>query len=251
MAGAAGRARGRWWRGGVVALVLASAAACAPPAPTGEVVPTAATPRGVIASAAATPSVARFPPSASPATARPGTGVAASPSACGPRFTAGHPFTFASRADHAWGSGQVVVGTVEAQEVRWDRSYIVTISRVRVEERARGLPFATLLVRTPGGTLDGCTQRVFPEIPLVPGERVLLFLAERNAPPSPALPQTPTTLYDVIGGPAGKQTLADDADIAALLLPLRQALAQPPPPDLDPRFLIPLDRAPVAPVPVR
>jgi len=166
---------------------------------------------------------------------------------CGGQPSVGEPITYPSLAAQTWASEQVVVGTVEAQESRWEVTggypYIATYALLRVEERVRGLPFEALFLAGAGGTLDGCTQRTnFPS--LMRGERYLLFLVGRD----PSAPFVPTTIYVVNGGEAGQQLLTTGTDLAALLGPLRQTLTQPPPSDLRADFLVPLDRAPAAPI---
>lgn len=165
------------------------------------------------------------------------------------------PFTFASQAGKAWASDQVVAGIVEEQWARWElpgtEPLIATYSRLRVEGRARGMPDASLLVRTAGGTLDGCTQLVGNEASLRVGDRVVLFL-RRSGDPASTEP-----LFFVVGGASARWRLTPDGQIAIspsellqlpvadLLAEVRRDLGQPPPPDLDPRFIVPLDRAPI------
>lgn len=113
----------------------------------------------------------------------------------------------------------------------------MTYSLLRVEERVRGLPSDTLRSATSGGTLDGCTQTTNLR-PFRQHERLLLFLGRSDREQSPNAPP----LYYLNGGETGRQPIADNENLAPLL-------AQPPPRDLRPDFIIPLDRAPVAPSP--
>lgn len=151
---------------------------------------------------------------------------------------------------HVWSSAQVVVGTVLSQEARWEVSsgypYIVTYSLVRVEERVRGQPADVLIIGTNGGSLDGCKQGTSGAT-LQSNARYLLFLNHDQTRPEADARQS----YRINGGAAGRQLLTADADLVALLDPLRQILAQVPPRDFGPYSLVPLERAPIGTPPTR
>lgn len=169
------------------------------------------------------------------------------PPYCGGGTSTGEPITYPSAEAQSWASDQVVVGTVEEQEARWKvvggYPYIVTYSLLRVEGRARGWPSDALFVVTPGGTLDGCTQRSNSPT-LQRGERYLLFLLDENNRSS----IEPMPIYLINGGEAGRQPVKGDGSTNLLLAPLQQALALPPPSDLRKDFVVPLARAPMAPL---
>jgi hypothetical protein len=171
------------------------------------------------------------------------------------------PFTFISQAGKAWASDQVVVGTIEEKSAHWeivgDEPLIRTYSRLRVEERVRGRPEPTLLIRTVGGTLDGCTQHIGDEASLRVGERLLLFLRQSDTSTSDEI------RYFVVSGSSSVWTISSDGQAATnsaglvqmplidLLGEIQQALEQPPPPDLDPQYVVAPDRAPLAPMATR
>lgn len=168
------------------------------------------------------------------------------PPYCGDRASIGEPITYPSLVAQAWASDQVIMGTVEAQEARWKvvggYPYIVTYSLLHVEERVRGRPFDSLYIATPGGTLEGCTQR--SNSPTIRrGEKDVLFLLDDNYSTVEPMP-----IYLINGGEAGRQSVTGDGSLIMLLASLRQALGQTPPPDLRADFVVPLDRAPIAPV---
>lgn len=138
-----------------------------------------------------------------------------------------------------------MLGTVTAQETRWNPrtsfDAITTYSVLRVEGRARGLPFDPLFVATPGGTIGGCTQTV-SELPQLPvGARVLVFLGtgDRRAP------LAAQTIFGPNGGAASVVVAGTDDQAAQLLAEARAALRQQPPPDLDAGLVVPPDRAPI------
>lgn len=164
------------------------------------------------------------------------------------------PVVYPGLAGQAWAAEQIVVGKVIAQEVRWEQHpawgpTIYTYSLVHVNERIRGTQENPLLVYSYGGTLDGCTQR--SSLPILQnGETALLFLLREGT-------QTPP-LYHIDGGQPELRQIVTAADgtpsvispettlpLESLLAQLRQALVQPPPKELDPRFVVPLDRAPL------
>jgi len=158
---------------------------------------------------------------------------------------AADPIQYRSVAARAWASEQVVLGTVTAQEARWnprsDGDAIATYSVLRVEARARGLPFDPLFLVTSGGTIGGCTTSVsnLPRIPA--GARVLLFLtsSDRRAP------LTANTIFAPLGDAASVVVVGADGDATQLLAEVRAGLRRPPPPDLDAGLVVPLDRAPI------
>ena len=158
---------------------------------------------------------------------------------------AAEPIQFRSVAARAWASEQVVLGTVTAQEMRWNprsaADAIATYSVLRVEERVRGLPFDPVFVATSGGTIGGCTTSVsnLPKIPI--GVRVLLFLTG----PNQWEPQTAKTIFSPLGDSGSVVVVGTDAQAAQLLTEVRAGLHGPPPQDLDPGLVVPLDRAPI------
>ena len=103
-------------------------------------------------------------------------------------------------------SSAVVVGTIaEAQSPVWgpevtssDGSvrYIETHYVVQVEDRMRGNPGDTLIIRQPGGSIGECTQTYSPRPPLAVNQRVLLFLSDPEDRPQ-------GTTYSVAGGDQG------------------------------------------------
>ncbi len=166
------------------------------------------------------------------------------PTSCNIQVAA-EPIQYRSVAARAWAAEQVVLGTVTAQEARWDprsdSDAIATYSVLRVEERARGLPFDPLFLATSGGTIGGCTTSVsnLPRLPV--GVRVLLFLtsSDRRAPVAAQ------TIFFPLGDAASVVVAGTDDQAAQLLAEVRAALRGPPPPDLDAGLVVPLDRAPI------
>ena len=174
---------------------------------------------------------------------------------------AGDPVTYPYGAGQVWATEQLVVGVIEEQRALWELPTgdprIVTYSRLRVTERVRGLPIPNLLVRESGGTLDGCTQTIGGGAapPLRSGDRVLLFL-RRSETDVEGLPS-----YYIAGGYTGLWYVSPDGStitsatgraqrpLRDMLAEARKALMQSPPQDLNPRDVIPLDRAPVGPAP--
>ncbi len=169
------------------------------------------------------------------------------------------PVIFPGLAGQAWAADQIVVGTVAAQRAIWrvdgGEPLIETYSVVQVEERVRGLPVPELLVVEGGGTLDGCLQR--SRFPLLnAGETLLLFLHRSDGRGSSDAP-----IYTINGDESGQRRIERDGNgvrwavsggprlpLEQLLVESRQALTQPPPRELNPIFIVPLDRAPLAPV---
>ena len=169
-----------------------------------------------------------------------------------------------SVATLAWVSHHVIVGTITEElppvwvypdpqrQPHWRTIY--TDYLVRVDQRLRGLPEATVRVRRLGGKLDGCTQQNPDEPILTIGGQHLLFLHEFT------VPNAPMPAYSAIGGPQGYWRLNADGTVATSIphyqqfnrVPLAQIaeevrgalLGQPP--KATPRdLLVPLDRAPL------
>jgi len=158
---------------------------------------------------------------------------------------------YPGRVGQIWYAEQIVIGTIVAQEVRWEGNsnyqVITTYSLFRVEQRVRGMPVNEMLIAQRGGTLDGCTQQN-SERPLDRDGRLLLFLGRydmRTGGSAPAIYYVmfgDTGVYNVTSTTAGTPTARFVAD-------MRQILSQPPPADLSNYWIIPLDRAPLAPLP--
>lgn len=169
------------------------------------------------------------------------------PPYCGSGESIGEPITYPSAEAQTWASDQVVVGTIETQEARWKvvggYPYIMTYSLLRVEGRARGWTSDALFIVTSGGTLEGCTQRSNSPT-LERGARYLLFLLDENNRSA----IEPMPIYLINGGEAGRQPVMGNRGPDLLLVPLRQALAQPPPSDLRKDFVVPLAHAPITPL---
>ena len=109
---------------------------------------------------------------------------------------------YPGKAGQTWYAEQIVIGTVVAQETRWegDKDYpiITTYSLFRVEERLRGKPAIEILISQRGGTIDGCTQ-MYSDRPLNRDERLLLFLKFSDTQASRLGPLT----YYIMFGTAG------------------------------------------------
>ena len=165
------------------------------------------------------------------------------PKACNIQVAA-EPIQYRSVAARAWAAEQVVLGTVTAQETRWDprsdSDAIATYSVLRVEARARGLPFEPLFLATSGGTIGGCTTSVsnLPRLPV--GVRVLLFLTSSDR----RVPVAAQIIFSPLGDAASVVVAGTDDPAAQLLAEVRAALRGPPP-DLDAGLVVPLDRAPI------
>jgi hypothetical protein len=77
-------------------------------------------------------------------------------------------------------AGAIVVGRVLGSHVEASRYGIETVTTIALGEAIKGNPGSVVNVRTPGGTVDGET-RLIPSVPtFVDGERVLLFLFQRD-----------------------------------------------------------------------
>ncbi|MGH7858102.1 MAG: hypothetical protein ACREQY_12315 [Candidatus Binatia bacterium] len=86
-------------------------------------------------------------------------------------------------AEQVEGSDLIVVGTVGAVSASWsaDGSALFTDSVVALDEVWKGGPPGDrITVRTPGGEADGLAFEVDGAATLTPGERVVLFLRERD-----------------------------------------------------------------------
>lgn len=161
----------------------------------------------------------------------------------------------------AWAAEQIVRGTVLEQLARWEPigigdSSIITYSLVQVEQRIRGQPVDYVIVAHYGGTLDGCTQA--SSLPtLYVNEQALLFLLKRSLQPSL---DSKLAIYNAIGGSPGIQEITRQVDgmlwvtivdkprlVTEAIEEIRTALGQPPP-KMPQRDIVPLDRAPLAPV---
>lgn len=113
-------------------------------------------------------------------------------------------------------SSLVVVGTiVEVQAPVWgpevtsrDGSfrYIETHYIVRVEDRLQGDAGDTLIVREPGGSIDGCTQTYSPQTHMGINQRALLFLSDPADRPQ-------GTTYSVVGGDQGYWSVNEDQTV--------------------------------------
>jgi hypothetical protein len=170
----------------------------------------------------------------------------------------------------AWSSHQVVVGTVaERQPSEWGESpnpsdptsrVIFTTYVVQVEQRLRGQPLDTILVRQMGGTVGDCIQEHDSESQLAVGEQALLFLREEQ-------PSDTQATYELTGGPQGYWKVKGDGAVSIDVGHLAQYSAMPltaivelaqtflagPPPDgpLAREYLIPVELAPIStPVPL-
>jgi len=74
----------------------------------------------------------------------------------------------------------IVVGRVLGSRVETSQFGIETVTTIALEEAIKGNPGSNVDIHTPGGTLDGET-RVVPGVPtFADGERVLLFLFQRE-----------------------------------------------------------------------
>jgi hypothetical protein len=83
--------------------------------------------------------------------------------------------------ERARSADRVVVGRAASVAPVWqvndygDR-LIVSIVRVTIEETLKGPTASTIDVEIEGGTIDGLTLHVSDQVPLVPGERAVLYL---------------------------------------------------------------------------
>lgn len=101
----------------------------------------------------------------------------------------------------AAGAHAVVRATVGAQQARWDdgRRRINTYTELRVTEAIKGEVPTIILVRQPGGEVDGIGARVSGAARFHQGEDVVLFLE---------IPPDDRTVFVVRALTAGKVTLA-------------------------------------------
>ncbi len=157
---------------------------------------------------------------------------------------------YPGRVGQTWYAEEIVSGTVVAQETHREGNsnyqIITTYSLFRVDERVRGLPLDEILIAQRGGTLDGCTQKN-SDRPLDRDERLLLFLGRYDTQASGPRP----VIYYIMFGDNGMYNLAGNTagtPTAQLIAESRQILSQPPPADLSNYWIIPLDRAPLAPL---
>lgn len=160
---------------------------------------------------------------------------------------------YPGRVGQIWYAEQIVIGSVVARETRWEGNsnyqVIRTYSLFRVEQQVRGVPVNEMLITQRGGTLNGCTQQNSERL-LNRDGRLMLFLGRYDTP-TPANGSAPAIyyvmfgdsgIYDVTSTTAGTPTTRFIADT-------RQILSQPPPANLSNYWIIPLDRAPLAPPP--
>jgi hypothetical protein len=91
----------------------------------------------------------------------------------------------------ARGATVVVRGTVGQQQVRWEegRRKIGTLTEIRVDERIKGEVGSVLLVRQPGGALDGLVYQVAGAAQFRAGDEVVLFLEPLRADPTLFVPR--------------------------------------------------------------
>lgn len=158
---------------------------------------------------------------------------------------------YPGKVGQVWYAEQIVIGSVIAQETRWEGNkgyqFVTTYSLFRVEERLRGKPAAEILVTQRAGTLDGCTQ-LNSDRPLNRDERLLLFLKFSNTQASRLGPP----IYYIMFGDAGIYNFSYNTSgtpTASFVTEIRQILSQPPPADLSSYWIVPLDRAPLVPKP--
>lgn len=156
---------------------------------------------------------------------------------------------YPGRVGQIWYAEQIVIGNVVAQETRWEINggyqIITTYSLFHVEERVRGVPLSEILIEQRGGTIDGCTQQNSERL-LDRDRQLLLFLKRYDTGKS----GTPT--YYVMFDSNGVYTVTDTiagTPTAQFVADMRQILSQPPPANLSNYWIIPLDRAPIAPLP--
>ena len=200
-------------------------------------------------------------------TAQPSPGASSRPLDCDMTISASYA-QLDNVATLAWVSHQVVTGMVVEElppvwvypdpqrRPQWRKIYTDYV--VRVDQRLRGLPEATVRVRRMGGMIDGCTQQNPDEPTLAVGDRRLLFLHEFT------VPNAPTPAYSAIGGPQGHWGLAADGTVTTSMphyqqfnrIPLAQlagevrgALLGQPPATVPRDLLVPVDRAPLPTVP--
>ena len=250
---------------GILLLATTACGAAGEPSAQGQPVAAASPALTPQAEATSTPVVATSPAPTTPIEppALPTAGGSSRPLDC--NMTISTSFVrFDSVATLAWVSHHVVVGTIteelppvwvypDPQRQPHSRT-IYTDYLVRVDQRLRGLPEATVRVRRLGGKLDGCTQQNLDEQPLTVGDRLLFFLHEFT------IPSAPPPTYSATGGPQGYWRLNADGTVATSIphyqqfnrVPLAQvaeavrtALLGEPPTTAPRDLLVPLDRAPL------
>jgi hypothetical protein len=79
-------------------------------------------------------------------------------------------------------SERIVVATVQEQSSRWKGNWIYTDTLLRVEDRLRGESPERFTISQLGGSIGDETQGTSLSVPLEPGERYLLFLADLDRP---------------------------------------------------------------------
>lgn len=124
---------------------------------------------------------------------------------------------------------------------------------VQVQQRFRGQPEQTVVVRRLGGTIANCTLTNASEPEMAVGQRVLLFLA---APVGDGAGRS----FQVLGGYQGQWAVGADGTVANRAEHLRglnglavgqvegrvrAALAGPPTRDIPATLLVPLSEAPL------
>lgn len=208
-------------------------------------------------------------PTRATATAQPVASPSAALAGCGALFS-GVADRFETIEELAWSSHQIVAGTIVERlpSVRStapisprapDQRAILTDYVVRVDQRVRGLPVPTVRVRQVGGTVDGCSLTNMDAVDLPIGGRFLLFL--RIDPEVAAQVPTYRIIADYQGAwpldPNGTVTTRaphhqryNGVPLAQLAGQMRTILAGPPPRTafLE-RYLVPLDQAPLPPLP--
>ncbi len=113
---------------------------------------------------------------------------------------------YPGRVGQIWYAEQIVIGTIVAQETRWEGNsnyqVIRTYSLFRVEQRVRGVPVNEILISQRGGTLDGCTQQNSERL-LNRDGRLMLFLGRYDTPANGSAP----AIYYVMFGDNGVDNL--------------------------------------------
>jgi len=114
-------------------------------------------------------------------------------------------------------SDAIVLGTVVAQQARFERGVIWTTSTLEVEQCIAGdcADVATLEVRTPGGEVAGVAQRIAGVTAVEPGGTYVMFL-ERGADRALRPVALVQGVVAVVPTASGRMAMEPSADVAVM-----------------------------------
>jgi hypothetical protein len=123
----------------------------------------------------------------------------------------------------------VVRGTVHRVDTQWDEAHtgIWTTSEVVVREVLKGPQRTTVLVKQPGGTINGFSQRVSGVATFTPGEDVVLFLEPAVDAPDAFVPYAMSAAKVSLVEKGGQTIATRDLSGLSFAAPGRKGLIRP------------------------